>query len=258
MQTIFSLSGKVVLVTGGYGYLGHSICQGLAQSGAEVVVLGRHREKFEQSFTKENKSIYFISCDVSSTHSVQMAYQQAQQTFGKIDVLINNAFYLKGGKADQLNDEDWAYSMDGTINNYYRCIREVLPYFRAHKSGRIINVSSMYGMVAPDFTIYENHPQYVNPPHYGVGKAGVIQLTKYFASFLGKENILVNSVSPGPFPSKQVQENQSFIEVLARKTTLGRIGLPEELQGVFIFLSASASSYINGQNIAVDGGWTIT
>src|SRR5690606_15062193 len=113
------------------------------------------------------------------------------------------------------------------------------------------------GMVAPDFSVYENCEEYINPPHYGAAKAGVIQLTKYFASYLGKENIRVNCISPGPFPNKEVQKNETFISNLSRKTALKRIGKPEELVGSFIYLSSDASSFITGQNIVVDGGWTV-
>ena len=124
-------------------------------------------------------------------------------------------------------------------------------------SGSIINVSSMYGMVAPQFEIYENFPQFLNPPHYGAAKAAIIQMTKYFASYLGKDGILVNSVTPGPFPSEQISENSRFINDLESKTCLGRVGKPEDVAGVFVFLSSAAAGFITGQNFVVDGGWTI-
>ena len=122
--------------------------------------------------------------------------------------------------------------------------------------GKIINVSSMYGVVAPQFEIYDDFPAYLNPPHYGAAKAGVIQLTKYYASYLGKYNVQVNTVTPGPFPSDKVQESQEFVESLEHKTCLNRIGKPEDLAGSFVFLASDASNFITGQNIIVDGGWT--
>jgi NAD(P)-dependent dehydrogenase (short-subunit alcohol dehydrogenase family) len=114
----------------------------------------------------------------------------------------------------------------------------------------------MYGVVAPDFGVYEDSPEYLNPPHYGAAKAGIIQLTKYYASYLGDLNILVNSVTPGPFPSETVQRNKTFIAALEKNTLLNRIGKPEDLAGIFTFLSSDASSFITGQNFIVDGGWT--
>ena len=116
----------------------------------------------------------------------------------------------------------------------------------------------MYGMVAPQFEVYEKHPQFLNPPHYGAAKAGVLQLGKYYASYLGTMNINVNTITPGPFPSDEVKENKSFVSALEQKTSLKRVGLPEDLAGAFVFLSSEASNYITGQNIIVDGGWTAT
>ena len=116
----------------------------------------------------------------------------------------------------------------------------------------------MYGMVSPDFSIYEEFPNFLNPPHYGAAKAAVIQLTKYFAHYLGTEDIQVNAVSPGAFPSEKVQENNLFIKSLEKKTALKRIGQPSDLVGAFVFLSSNASDYITGHNLVVDGGWTVS
>ena len=115
----------------------------------------------------------------------------------------------------------------------------------------------MYGMVVPDLNIYKEREEFLNPPNYGVSKAGVIHLSKYYAMYLGKYNINVNSISPGPFPSEDVQKDKEFIKRLENKTKLKRIGNPEDLQGLILLLSSSMSSYITGQNIAIDGGWTI-
>ena len=256
MKNLFELKNTVILVTGGYGYLGKSICLGLLDHGASVVVLARDEKKYNQAFS-ENKNLHFVVCDVSSTESVKKAYQEVKEKLGKIDVLVNNSFFGQGGEIDNMSDEAWSTTMDGTINSTHRCIREVLPYFRQQKRGKIINVSSMYGIVAPDFQVYEENKQYTNPPHYGAGKAAIVQVSKYFASLLGPEGILVNTVSPGPFPSIEVQKSKSFVDALSSKNALRRIGQPNELQGVFIFLASNASSYITGQNIQVDGGWTI-
>ena len=114
----------------------------------------------------------------------------------------------------------------------------------------------MYGIVAPQFDVYNDYPQFINPPHYGAAKAGVVQLTKYYASYLGNKNIQVNAVTPGPFPSETVQQSEGFIKKLEEKTALNRIGKPEDLAGAFVFLSSDASDFITGQNIIIDGGWT--
>jgi gluconate 5-dehydrogenase len=156
-----------------------------------------------------------------------------------------------------MTDDEWAYGIDGSLNSVFRCIREVIPYFKSQGAGKIINVSSMYGIVAPQFEVYDDFPQFLNPPHYGAAKAGIIQLTKYYASYLGKLNINVNAVTPGPYPSDKVQKSDGFVKELEKKTCLNRIGNPEDLAGAFVFLASDASNYITGHNIVVDGGWTI-
>ena len=252
-----NVDNKVILITGGYGYLGKEISTGLADHGAKVVVLARNKEKFETAF-RNNEKVFFVHCDVSSTDSVQNAFSETFKQFGAIDCLINNAFYAEGQEPLRITDNQFSHTMDGIIGNVYRCVREIVPYFDQQGSGKIINVSSMYGMVAPDFDVYKNAPEFLNPPHYGIGKAGVIQLTKYFASYLGKQNIQVNTVSPGPFPSEVVQKNLKFIKALEEKNVLKRIGRPQDLIGAFVLLASNYSNYITGQNIAIDGGWIIT
>ena len=254
---MMNLNNKVILITGGYGYLGKEISLGLAKHGAKVVVLARSKEKFDTAFKKQD-NIFFVHCDVGSTISVINAFSIAHKQFGSINCLINNAFFADGQNPLGITDEQFAHTMDGIIGNVYRCVREIVPYFDKKHACKIINVSSMYGMVAPDFDVYKNAPEFLNPPHYGIGKAGLIQLTKYFASFLGKQNIQVNAISPGAFPSEEVQANSRFIKALEEKNVLKRIGRPQDLIGAFVLLASDYSDYITGQNIVIDGGWTIT
>lgn len=254
----FLLNGKAAIVTGGYGHLGKSISGGLAEAGATVIICGRNIDKYRQSFGKQgNKNISFVKLDISSTTSIKTAFGNIQKEYGRIDLLINNAFYSKGNHPEKMTDEEWNYGIDGTLSSIFRCVREVVPYMKKAKKGSIINISSMYGIISPDFRIYENNPDFFNPPNYGAAKAGVIQLTKYYAVYLAKYNIRVNCISPGAFPSFEVQRKKNFIEKLSEKIPMGRIGNPEELKGTIIFLASDASSYITGQNIIVDGGWTI-
>jgi gluconate 5-dehydrogenase len=256
MVYTFDLKDRIVLLTGGYGHLGSAIANSLLFHNATVIILGRDQEKFGKTFGPDRiDRLHFLECDIASTESITKAFAKVAEQFAKIDVLINNAFYSKGQSPETMTDEQWAYGVDGTLNSVFRCIRESIPYLKLSK-GKIINVSSMYGMVAPDFSIYNDFPQFLNPPHYGAAKAGVIQLTKYYASYLGAHGICVNTVTPGPFPSKQVQYEEGFIENLKEKTMLKRIGQPEDLAGAFVFLASSMADFITGQNIVVDGGWT--
>ncbi|WP_133273260.1 SDR family oxidoreductase [Hymenobacter radiodurans] len=258
-KSLFSLEDKVVLITGGYGHLGRAIVAGLLDQGATVVVLGREEASFNAAFAEleDNSKAHFIPCDVASTHSVKAAFRHSSATVGLPSVLINNAFYSRGNQPESLTDEEFAFGLDGSLGSTYRCIQAIIPFFRESGAGKIINVASMYGIVAPDFGAYTSTPQFTNPPHYGAAKAGVIQLTRYFASYLGKENIQVNCVTPGAFPSQPVQAHEAFVAELTQRIPLGRIGQPEDLQGAFVFLSSQASNFVTGHNLVVDGGWTI-
>jgi NAD(P)-dependent dehydrogenase (short-subunit alcohol dehydrogenase family) len=257
----FDLTGKTILLTGGYGYLGRAIAESLHYHGANLYVLGRTRAKFENAFSEYESGgerLYFQECDISDSGSIAKAFSHVAEKEGTLDVLINNAFYLEGQDPLTMSDHEWERGIDGTLNSVFRCIREGVPYLEKSSAPRIINVSSMYGVVAPDFNVYEDFKEMLNPPHYGAAKAGVVQISKYYASYLGKRNITVNTVTPGPFPPPSVQEKETFIQLLSEKTLLKRIGKPEDLAGVFVFLSSEASGYITGQNFIVDGGWTVS
>lgn len=259
MVYTFDLTGKVILLTGGYGYLGAAAAESLVYHGGTVYILGRTKNKFDNAFEghlETGKRLNFQHCDVSSTSSIKEAYNAILSKEESIDVLINNAFYLEGQDPLTMTDDQWNTGIDGTLNSVFRCIREVIPHIERSRSPRIINVSSMYGVVAPDFNVYKEFPESLNPPHYGAAKAGVVQLSKYYASYLGEKGITVNTVTPGPYPSEVVQQKEKFVELLAEKTLLKRIGKPEDLAGAFVFLASDASGYITGQNIIVDGGWT--
>jgi gluconate 5-dehydrogenase len=254
-MNLFSLKSKVILVTGGYGYLATGFCLDLAKAGAIVIIAAKNRDKFQEKYS-DVKNIFFCQCDVSSTKSIKKALVEISHKYSRLDVLINNAFYLKHNPDPlKIIDDDFNYGLDGILTSTYRVVRESLPFLQSPAS--IINLASMYGIVAPDFKIYNKSPQFINPPHYGAAKAGIIQLTKYFAVLLAKQNIRVNVISPGAYPSKIVQQNRYFIKNLESKIPLGRIGRPDDLSGPIIFLASDASRYITGHNLIVDGGWTV-
>lgn len=258
MVYTFDLSNKIILVTGGYGYLGTAIVESLAHHNAKVYVLARNEVKFNETFKDSiyRDNISFINCDIENHNSFNLAFETIFQIENKIDVLINNAYYMRGQSPETMSDQDFNYGIDGTLNCVFRAIKAILPYFKLNNGGKIINLASMYGIVAPQFEVYDEAPQFLNPPHYGAAKAGIIQLTKYYASYLGTQNITVNCVAPGPFPSLEVQKSKVFIEQLEKKTSLKRIGKPEDLGGAFVFLASESSNYVTGQQIVVDGGWT--
>ena len=157
-----------------------------------------------------------MKLDISDYENIKKAVESIIQNKGKIDVLINNAFYGAGKDLLSMTNEEWNIGIDGSVSSVYRCTKAVLPHMIANKAGKIINISSMYGLVSPDVSIYENNNFY-NPPNYGAGKAAIIQFTKYVATVYGKFGITANSISPGPFPNPYVQKDKEFIKKLEEK-----------------------------------------
>ena len=258
-HTLFDLTNKTIIVTGATGHLGIAMCEGLASMGANIAVASRDLNKVNYLARKLSKKYggdhQGFQLDISDAESVQKTITEIITIYKKADVLINNANFYSMGKVEDYSDDEWVKGIDGTINAVHRCTKAVLPHMLENGRGNIINIGSMYGVVSPNPEIYGSSGQN-NPANYGAGKAAIIQFTKYLACHYGIRGIRANSVSPGPFPNPKVQENKEFINQLSRKTALGRIGHPDELKGVLVMLASDASSYITGQNICVDGGWT--
>jgi gluconate 5-dehydrogenase len=250
---LFSMEEKVVVITGGSGFLGTVMIKALAEMGAYILNL----DKVEPHINDVGST--YVKCDLSNKESIQDAFKSAHQIKGKIDVLINNAYYGAGygpkGKIDRLTDEEWIRGVDGTIGVTFRCTREVIPYMEAKGKGNIINISSVHGMVAIDPTIYGDSGL-DNPANYATGKAAIIQLTRYCAINLASKGIRVNCISPGSFLNDHESLHVELANNLKRQTILNRIGKPEEFIGAVLLLASNASSYITGANIVVDGGWS--
>lgn len=256
MKTIFSIKDKVIVITGATGYLGSKMVDDLNSAGAKVIVVSTSIDKAKslcKSLNIPNEQAYEI--DVSSSSSVKKRVEEIYNKFHKIDVLVNNAHFGIAKKFDSYSKEDWQYSFDGTVVSMDMMTQAVTPYMKNNEMSRIINISSMYGMVSPNPEIYASE-EMINPLAYGVGKAGVIQYTKYAAMMLAKYNITVNTISYGPFPNTNVVKDDKFLNDLSNKTFVKRIGKPKEVTSAIYFLSLDESSYVTGQNIVVDGGWT--
>ena len=259
MNTIelFSLKGKTAIVTGGCGHLGHAMVAALADAGASVWVAGTNHDKFLRVFGFDT-TLRFVKIDIMDSTSIREAFTAVAAEAGQIDVLINNAAQYAGigKKSEDLSDDDWVRCIEGIAGSTYKCIREVLPFMKA--GGSIVNIASMYGIVSPYLAVYEPPCESsLIPVNYSAGKASVIQMTRYFGTYLIDRKIRVNSISPGPFPSPKVQENKVFADRLREKNPSHRLGDPEDLKGAVLFLASDASKYVVGQNIQVDGGWTI-
>ena len=222
-KDLFSLRGKVAVVTGGYGHLGRGFCEGLADAGASVVAAGPNCDKFKRAFGRDNsRRITFEQIDVSSEESIKTAFKNIYKKTGRIDILVNGAFYSQGfGEPAEMNSSDWNRGIDGTLSSIFRCIKLVVPYMKKAKKGSIINISSMYGVISPDFSIYKGYEKQFSQPNYGAAKAGVIQLTRYYAVYLAGYGIRVNCISPGAFPNPNVAKHKRFLQKLLAKIPLG-------------------------------------
>lgn len=254
----FKLDGKIAVVTGGCGHLGHAMVEALSEAGAKVYVAGTDKDKFYRVFGN-NSPYHFVPINIMDSQSIREAFQTVVNEENRIDVLVNNAASVScGGKLpEDIDDDMWNSTMEGVAGNVFKCIREVIP-FMENPGGSIINIASMYGVVSPNLSMYDDVcAPYLNPVAYGAGKAAVVQLTKYFGTYLVKKNIRVNCISPGTFPSPKVQENKEFVRRLSEKNPANRIGVPDDIKGTVLFLASDASRYIIGQNIRIDGGWTI-
>ncbi len=257
LKNLFNLQGKTVFITGGAGHLGTAMCEALAELGANIVIGSRDQEKgnviANRLSAEYDVKASGVSLDITDPESLDSALQFIEKEFGQLDVLINNAWSGKKNSFESISIEDWKYDIDVCLNGVFYTIKKAVPYLEK-TNGVIVNIASMYGHVAPDYRIYEG-TEHANPPSYGAAKAGVIQLTKYLASFLSPQGIRVNAISPGPFPFGDITSNTEFMDTLKAKTILNRTGDPEELKGIIALLCSDASNYMTGQNICVDGGW---
>ena len=258
LQDLLSLQDKTVFITGGAGHLGTAMCEAIAELGANIVIGSRDKDKGMEAAKRLSHELGVkasaVQLDITDPDSIEEALSFIEKDFEGLDILINNAWSGKKNTFESISLDDWKYDIDVCLNGVFYTTKKAFPYLKKTK-GVIVNIASMYGHVAPDYKMYVG-TDHANPPSYGAAKAGVIQLTKYLASFLSPHGIRVNAISPGPFPFGGILENEEFIGTLEAKTMLNRVGSPDELKGVIALLCSDASSYMTGQNICVDGGWT--
>lgn len=260
LKSLFDLTGRTVVITGGAGWLGTCLTEAVAELGADTYIASRNSERRDETIEHVKKlvpdaKVSGAQIDISDRTSIEACLAEIAEKSGKIDVLVNNAYSGKRKSFEEVNEEDWQITIDTGLTGYLRCMQAALPYLKNSERGNIVNIASMYGIVAPYVELYEGN-DFLNPPAYGAAKAAVIQLTRYSAVHLAKYGLRVNSLSPGPFPSPTVRNDQVFIERLKSKSPLHRVGEPFELKGAIAYLASDASSFVTGQNLVVDGGWT--
>lgn len=254
----FSLEGKIAVVTGGAGLIGKTIVTSLAQAGAKVYI-GDINEDKGLTLEKQNKNsglnTIFISLDITNIDSIEESIDTIIKENRKIDIWVNCAYPRTndwGIKFEDITYDSWKKNVDMHLNGYFLCCQKIAEQMKKQKMGSIINFSSIYGVVGPNFSIYEGTDMTVAAAYSAI-KGGINNFTRYLATYYGKYGIRVNAICPGGIFDNQPKK---FIEKYEKNTPLGRMGKPSDIAGPVIFLSSDAASYITGHILMVDGGWT--
>ena len=241
------LSGKNALVTGSTRGIGRAIAETLAKSGARVAIVGRELQKAQQAATAVGNGAQGFACDVTDTAAVAKLVADVETAFGSIDILVNNAGITRDNLVMRLKDDDWDSVQNANLRGAFAAIRAVSRGMMKRRSGRIINISSIIGMIG-------NKGQ----ANYAASKAGLIALTKSVAKELGSRNILVNAVAPGFIETEMTAAmTPEAREGLGKQIALERLGTPQDVAAAVAFLASDLATYITGQVLVVDGGMVI-
>ena len=260
-KKLFDLSGKVVVLTGASGFLGSKYAEGLAQAGANVVLADikySNCKKLENELSRKySAEIMSLKLDVTNKKSIKNLVTKVKQKFHKIDVLINNAVFHETPKDRKIPFEDfplqtWNKIIEVNTTGVFLCCQEIGRLMKKQKNGIIINVSSIYGLVGADQRIY-GKSGLNSSIAYAVTKSSLLNLTRYLASYWSNYGIRVNTLSLGGVKNNQ---DPSFVKNYSYRTMLGRMAEKDDYIGPMLFLASDASSYMNGANLIVDGGWT--
>lgn len=272
--SLFSLDGKTALLTGASGFLGRMMGRALLTNGARLIALGRSERlekvtaEWARGFGDDRVHAYLV--DMYDLPALGSVLDDIVEREPFVSVLINNAhelgpqtgFNTPTGSLENATLDQWMRNLTGGIYWAALTVQKLGMVMKAQRRGSIINIATMYAQVAPNPRLYAG-TEFINPPGYSAGKAGLLAFTRYVASFWGPFGVRCNAILPGPFPNTQdngansVTEEHFFLERLRERTCLGRLGRPEELVGALLFLASDASSYVTGHGLVVDGGWTI-
>lgn len=254
VMDLFSLKGKVILVTGGAGLYGQSITEGLAEAGGTVIIASRKLDALEKvagQFRAKGLDVHAMQVDQSDTGSVLHLKEQLKNEFGRLDVFINNAV-IRPMKGYNAPIEQFAASMQVNATGMMFILREMTDLVISSGGGSVVNISSMMGMYGPILSNYEGIPGMGDlPPDYCFHNAGLITLTRFMTKMMAGKNIRFNSISPGGLFNNQPEK---FVENYCKKVPLGRMANKDDIKGLIVLLSSDAGAYINGENILIDGG----
>jgi NAD(P)-dependent dehydrogenase (short-subunit alcohol dehydrogenase family) len=248
---MFELTGKVAFITGASRGFGQAIATKLASAGADLVLFARTEEglkETERLVQDIGRRVLTCVGDVTKPEDVTAAIKKAVDLFGKLDILINNAGIIVRRPIDELTDDDWFSVINTNLSGPFYCTRAAVPFMKQQKWGRIINVSSMMGLVAL--------PERVT---YSTSKTGIIGMTKSLALELAQYNITVNAIAPGPFLTElnhQAKGNPTVNQFYMERTPLGRWGDSQEVGSLVLYLASDEAAFITGSVVPIDGGWT--
>jgi NAD(P)-dependent dehydrogenase (short-subunit alcohol dehydrogenase family) len=243
------LKNKVIILTGAGGLIGQQSLKHLVKYGAKVIAVD------VKSFDSE--ADLFLTNDVTQPQAIDELLHIVLDKYGKIDGLVNLAYPRTadwGAKFEDIPYDSWAKNVDMQLNAVFYICQKTIEIMKMQNCGSIVNIASIYGVVGNDFTLYEEYGG-TSPAAYAAIKGGVINFSKYLASYNGKYNIRINCVSPGGVLDEKNQ-NPSFIKRYSEKSPLKRLGNPEEMAPAISFLLSDDASFITGHNLMVDGGWT--
>jgi len=249
IDDLFGLKNKVVVVTGANGDLGSVICEAFHNAGSTVIATDVANSKAGEICNAYKK------IDITKEESVVQAFDAIISEFGSIDILINNAGVSTFEPFEERPEEKIDWVMDVNLKGTFFCIKSYVNLCDKYeiKAGNIINIASFYGVVSPDFRIYTDTPR-KNSEIYGATKAGVIQLTRYFAVHLAKRNIRVNAISPGGIYNHKNPQGNDFIKNYSFRCPMERMAYDKEMIGGLLYLASASATYTTGQNIVIDGG----
>lgn len=252
-RELFSLSGRVALVTGGSRGLGLEIAEGLGEAGAAVAITARRDQWLrpaEKALTEAGIQCLAVQCDVSRPEPVRALVDAVVGRFGTIDVLVNNAGVTWGAPVEEMPLDRWQRVIDINLTGMFLVTQAAGRVMLDRKSGKILNIASIAGLIG-------ERPDTLNAIGYSTAKGGVVAFTRDLAVKWASHNIYVNAIAPGFFRTRMTEALLEQAQARAEAhTPLGRIGRPGELKGVAVFLASAASDYVTGQVIAVDGGRT--
>ncbi len=258
---MLNLQNKTILLTGGTGFIGKAFARSLASHGANIAIVDIDEQKcqnFCSELTTTTVEAVPFACDLADDAKVHALPRQVYDTFGSLDILINNAGFVGTGDLagwvtpfEKQSSDTWRKACEVNMTAPFTLCREAAPYLRKKGQGSIINVGSIYAVLGPDMSLYDDTPM-GNPAAYAASKGALLQMTRWLSTVLAPE-IRVNSLCPGGVWRNQPE---TFVKRYEARTPMKRMGTEQDMVGTMLYLASDMSLYVTGQNIMVDGGWS--